>query len=289
MNARNLDEAFQRVRAALPACRPAVAMIMGSGWAGASRRFQAGCSLPYSDIPHLGTPGTEGHPGRLLLARFAGLDLLLFQGRRHWYEGLGWEPVAVPVYVAMKLGAAALVITNAAGGIREDLQPGSLMAIDDHINAIGGNPLVGNRDPAWGPAFADQTSVYDPALRGLMDAAARRAGVALAHGVYLAACGPAYETPAEVRACRALGADAVGMSTAPEAALASAAGLRVAGLCCISNRAAGCGSAALGHDEVVAAASRAAPAMEALLCAFLEELAGDRAFASNLRGSRAPA
>jgi inosine/guanosine/xanthosine phosphorylase family protein len=280
MNHELLDEALAAVRCAAGGFRPRMALVTGSGWGGATRRFRAAGSLPYAQIPHLGAPGTGGHAGVLSFAEFAGVPLLVFQGRRHWYEGLGWEPVALPVYVAARMGAGAVLLTNAAGGIRDDLNPGALMAIEDHVNAMGTNPLIGNRDAFWGPRFADQSCVYDPGLRRLLEEAARRTGVPLARGVYLAAAGPAYETPAEVRAFRALGADAVGMSTVPEALLASAAGLRVAGLSCITNRAAGISGESLTHDEVVRTTAAALPAMETLVCAFLEEIARDPATAA---------
>jgi len=153
------------------------------------------------------------------------------------------------------------------------LEPGDLMVIDDHINAMGVNPLIGPHNPAWGPRFPDQTEVYDARLRELLDHAAESARCRLRHGVYLAAAGPAYETPAEVAAFRALGADAVGMSTVPEAMIAHAAGMRVAGLSCITNRAAGCSAGALSHEEVLHAARAAAPCMQALLLQFLRLLA----------------
>jgi len=270
MNVDVLQEALASTSRSLPSCKPSWAFIMGSGWSDAAADFDVQATVPYSAIPHLGTPGTAGHRGSLLLASHCGHEILLFLGRRHYYEGVGWEPVALPVYLALELGVERMVLTNAAGGIREDLAPGTLMAIDDHINAIGSNPLIGDSSGLWGPRFADQTEVYDSGLRLALDRAAAKQGISLAHGVYAASCGPPYETPAEVRALRAQGADAVGMSTVPEALLASAAGMRVAGVSCISNFAAGVGDARLTHDDVVRTAAEALPRMRALLTGLLE-------------------
>ena len=184
--------------------------------------------------------------------------------------------MALPVYLLKKLGASVLVLTNAAGGIRDDLAAGDLMIIDDHINAMGVNPLTDNSDPTWGPRFADQSSVYDPELRGFLDKAAARAKLRVSHGIYLATSGPTYETPAEIKAFRSLGADAVGMSTVPEAMLANAAGLGVAGISCVANRAAGLSSGALTHNDVLNAVQNAIPAMKALLAAFWDEMAAQQ-------------
>ncbi len=272
MDTNKLEEALAAVAEALPSCKPSCALVMGSGWSDAVADFDVRATVPYSAIPNMGVPGTASHKGNLLLASHGDREMLVFLGRRHFYEGVGWEPIALPVYIALKLGVTHLILTNAAGGIREDLAPGTLMALDDHINAMGSNPLVGNGGETWGPRFPDQTQVYDAELREAMDRAAARQGLSLAHGVYVASCGPPYETPAEVRAFRSMGGDAVGMSTVPEALLASAAGMRVAGVSCISNRAAGVGDTRLTHEEVVRTAAETLPRMKALLTGLLEEI-----------------
>jgi len=272
MNMALMKTALEALRARLPACRPVCALITGSGWAEAADAFAARVTVPYGEIPGLGRPSAPEHPGELRLADCGGCEALVFVGRRHWYEGDGWEPVALPVYLSLNLGVRVLVLTNAAGGIREDLAPGDLMAIADHINAMGGNPLVGNTDAIWGARFADQSRVYDRGLRQRLAAAAARAGVPLAEGVYAAVSGPPYETPAEIRALRRGGADAVGMSTVPEALLGAAAGMRVLGLSCISNRAADEGTPTLSHADVVQVVRRAGPRMRALLRALLEDI-----------------
>jgi purine-nucleoside phosphorylase len=201
------------------------------------------------------------------------MELLLFQGRRHWYEGSGWEPVAIPVYLSLKFGISVLILTNAAGGIRKELAPGNLMIIDDHINAMGCNPLIGNSDPVWGPKFADQTNVYDLELRKIFDKAGNKTGIPLSHGIYAATSGPTYETPAEYNALRLIGVDAVGMSTVPEAILGNAAGMRVAGISCITNIALQTAQNTLSHKEIVGVSENAYPVIRVLLAEFLKEVA----------------
>lgn len=273
MNPEPLNQALQAVRAAFPAARPAGGLILGTGWGAAAEAFKPRRSLPYRDIPGLGNPTVAGHPGQLLWGSLAGREAFIFQGRRHWYEGAGWEPVAIPIFLLKKLGAEIVVLTNSAGSLRPEWKPGTLMVLDDQINAMPANPLVGPHDPAWGKFFPDQSQIYNPALKALLERAAARLGQPLVHGVYLGVSGPAYETPAEVRAFRAWGADAVGSSTVPEAILANAAGLRVAGVSCLTNLAAGIGDAPLTHADIQAAALNASGNLRALLAGFWEEWA----------------
>ena len=277
MNMSLLEANAQRVGEYIGAFRPAAALILGSGWGEAVQSFRKVASIPYDELPGLGATGVQGHAGVLHAAFYETMPLFVFEGRRHWYEGAGWEPVAIPVFLSAQFGATTLILTNAAGGIRDDLKVGDLMAIDDHINALGSSPLIGPHDGRWGARFPDQAEVYDRRCRGLLDRAAARRGEALPHGVYLAAPGPAYETPAEIRAYRTLGADAVGMSTVPEAMLAHAAGLRVAAVSCITNQASGLGSTPLTHDDVIRQAHRNRDRMAGLLAAFLGELNADAA------------
>ncbi|MCG2661559.1 MAG: purine-nucleoside phosphorylase [Kiritimatiellae bacterium] len=283
MNISTLAQGAQVVRTAFPTAKPVGGLILGSGWRAAATAFEIQGRLDYRAIPGLGRPTVAGHDGALLWGTCSGLETFVFLGRRHWYEGAGWESVAFPIYLLKAFGALLVVLTNAAGGIRADLTPGTLMVIDDHINAMGEHPLVGPHDVCWGARFPDQTQVYDADLRRRMARAAERLGQPLAHGVYLATSGPIYETPAEIRAFRAWGADAVGMSTVPEALLAHAAGLRVGALSFIANRAAGLparsasakaglGNKPLAHEEITAAADAAAPAMKELLQALWKEM-----------------
>lgn len=276
MNIRILEESARVIRRRFGAIRPVCGLVLGSGWDAAIGGFRIRNELSFARLPALGRTRVAGHAGLLLLAENAGLETLVFLGRRHWYEGAGWEPVAMPIYAMKKFGAGIAVLTNAAGGIRRGFASGAFMAISDHINAMGDNPLRGAHDPFWGPRFPDQSSLYDPELRDLLNRSGASAGIRLAQGVYIGVPGPAYETPAEIRAFAKLGADAVGMSTVPEAILAGAAGLKVAGISLISNPAAGLSRRPLNHAEVRASGVRAAGQMRALLDAFWKEMASAR-------------
>lgn len=268
-----LEAALAAVKKAFPEAKPKLGMILGSGLSEIAESFTKLGVLSYADIPGLGAASVAGHAGRLLWGKSSGLETLIFQGRRHVYEGVGWEAVATPIYLLKILGAKAVFLTNAAGGTRTDWQPGDLMVIDDHINMMGMTPLLGAHDPFWGPRFPDQSYIYDKTLRAVLHRAGKHAGVALRNGVYFAGTGPTYETPAEIRAWRALGADAVGMSTVPEAMLANAAGLRVAGLSCITNMAAGILDQPLTHQEVTDTTQKAMANMKRLILQYWEELA----------------
>ena len=273
MNMELLQRSTGGIRDRWPAARPACGLILGSGWGEALKGFERVESLPYSDIAAMGATTVAGHAGALHWGRFDGVEAFVFQGRRHVYEGCGWDPIAFPLHLLKSCGVRQVLLTNAAGGIRIDWVPGTLMLITDHINAMHANPLTGAHDAAWGPRFPDMSEVYDLRLRKVMRKAADALGVPLKEGVYLAVSGPSYETPAEVRAFRSWGADAVGMSTVPEAVLAHAAGLRVAGLSCITNPAASGGGAPLAHEEVRRVGERLMPVMGRLIERFVSGLA----------------
>ena len=275
MNYELLKKSLDLIQAAWPQAKPSFGFILGSGWSEVVESFQVKDTIPYGKIPGLGTPGVIGHTGRLAWVKLKHMDGFIFQGRRHWYEGEGWTPIALPVYVLKHLKAEILLLTNAAGGIREDLKPGDLMVITDHINLMSGNPLIGPHIPLWGPRFPDQSCVYDPGLRETLGKSARTIGENLKQGVYLASSGPTYETPAEIHAFKTLGADAVGMSTVPEAILANSAGLKVAGISCITNFAAGISKTKLTHEEVTATTLAAMARMKALLLQFAKDLSGE--------------
>ena len=261
-----LDEAVSAVKKMLSQAKPRLGIVLGSGWGGAVEDFSVKATLPYEKVPNLGKPGVAGHAGQLIHAEHRGVELFIFQGRRHVYEGEGWAPAVLPAWLLKQFGAQTVLLTNASGGIRDDLRPGTLMAIEDHINMLGGSPLTGAHNPAFGERFPDQTAVYDHDLRQmLMDAGAD------ASGVYLATNGPTFETPAEIRAFRALGADAVGMSTVPEAIFANALGLRVAGLSCVCNWAAGLGDDRLSAEDVLRTAKEAMPRMRSVIRSFVEK------------------
>lgn len=272
MDIQMLEQAADVVRKRLNNPAPTAGLILGSGWGDVLTNFTVKATIPYEDIPGFGKTGVVGHSGKLILAEAAGITTLVFQGRRHYYEGEGWTPVAIPVYLLKQLGASWVLLTNAAGGVRADLKPGSLMVLSDHINNMGANPLIGPHHPCWGPRFPDLSNAYDLAMRAALKRAALSSGLAAAEGVYLASSGPFYETPAEIRAFRTLGADAVGMSTVPETLLANAAGLRVAGLSCITNAAAGISAHPLSHEEVTETSRQTMPKMIAMIGRFWEEM-----------------
>lgn len=273
MNTDDHSAATDLVRDRFGDVRPDWALILGSGWSVVLDAFTTVKEIAYTDIPGLGQAGVRGHAGRLHLVSVEGAHGLVFAGRRHVYEGIGFGPIATPIYIAKSLGATSLLLTNAAGGINPDYVPGDLMIIEDHINMMGLNPLVGPHNPFWGPRFPDQSTVYDPGLRDTMHSAAAACGHTLKRGTYLATMGPTYETPAEVRAFHQLGADAVGMSTVPEAMLGNAAGLRVGGISCITNFAAGVSDQPLAHDEVLDVTEQAKPRMAEVLASICREVA----------------
>ena len=268
-----LEAALAAVQAAFPNAKPKIGMVLGSGWSDVAAAFEKLGDMSYADIPGLGATGVVGHAGRLLWGKSAGIETFIFQGRRHVYEGVGWEAVAIPTYIVKQFGAQAIFLTNAAGGTRVDWAPGDLMIIEDHINLMGTTPFMGAHDPFWGPRFPDQSYVYDKKLRAVLARAGKNADITLRNGVYLAGTGPTFETPAEVRAWRTLGADAVGMSTVPEAMLANACGLRVAGLSCITNMASGILDQPLTHEEVNETTKKSMANMKKLILQFWAELA----------------
>ncbi|RMH43170.1 MAG: purine-nucleoside phosphorylase [Deltaproteobacteria bacterium] len=271
----DLFERLERAAAAIaqraPGVAPRVGLILGSGLGSFADRLDDAVAIPYGDIPRFPTSSVEGHAGALVLGRFDGVPCVAMKGRVHYYEGYDLRDVAFPARVLVRLGARTLIVTNAAGGIRDDLEPGTLMLIRDHINLFGANPLRGPNDPRIGPRFPDMTTAYDAELRELARRAAGDA-IALAEGVYAGLPGPSYETPAEVQMLARLGADAAGMSTVPEVIAARHMGARVLGISCITNKAAGLGNATLSHDEVTETAARVRSAFERLLGDILRAL-----------------
>lgn len=254
---------------------PRVAIVLGSGLGGVAGPVEAPAVLPYASLPGFPSPGVEGHAGRLLLGGLGGAAVAIMDGRTHFYEHGRADEMKTPLQALRAAGCEIVVLTNAAGGLRPEAGPGSLMLIADHINFHGTNPLVGAApSSAAAPTpFVDMTDAYDPGLRRLFKAAAVHLGIDLHEGVYSWFSGPSFETPAEIRAAATLGADAVGMSTVPETILARHCGLRVAGLSIITNRAAGMGDAPLRHEDTIACAKRAAESVRRLLVEFLSRLA----------------
>ena len=250
-----VDEAVSAVRDRAGAV-PDVAVVLGSGLGDFANRLRDAVTVPYGDLPHWPASKVIGHEGRLVIGSLAGKRVAALSGRAHFYEGHPLTTVTFATRVLGRIGVRTLLLTNAAGGINTSFSPGTLMVIDDHINLMGSNPLVGPNDDRFGLRFPDMTDVYSPRLRAVADAAATAAGVAIRHGVYVALHGPSYETPAEIRFLRGIGADAVGMSTVPEAIVARHMGLEVLGISCITNPAAGVLPTPLDHREVMDVARR---------------------------------
>ncbi|HLP78262.1 MAG TPA: purine-nucleoside phosphorylase, partial [Candidatus Paceibacterota bacterium] len=229
---------------------PALAIVLGSGFNHILGSLRIEKRISFAKLPGFPKPGVEGHAGELLLARFGDVPLLVLNGRSHFYEGHDLATVTFPIRVLAASGVRDLLLTNAAGGINRHFRAGDFMVLTDHINLMGTNPLRGPCGEGL-KRFVDMTEVYDSGMRKLLERAGRNAGMKLRSGVYLAVSGPSYETPAEIRAFARLGADAVGMSTVPEAIVARQCGLRVAALSCITNLAAGRSGGKLSHEEVL--------------------------------------
>ncbi len=255
---------------------PSAGVVLGSGLGGFAARLGEPVVIPYDEIPEFPVSRVPGHAGRLVVGQLPGasapVTVAALQGRVHSYEGWSAQDVAFGARVLCMLGVRLLVVTNASGGVNPELDPGDLVRIDDHLNLSGDNPLIGANDDRLGPRFPDMTSPYDPELGDRLEEAARRLGIPLRRGVYACVRGPSYETPAEVRMLRALGADLVGMSTVPEVIAARHMGVPVVGISLVTNRAAGLARAPLTHREVTAVAAREGERLSALLAAYLSEV-----------------
>ena len=235
---------------------PRIAVVLGSGLGGFADDFEEAVAIPYEDIPGFVRSTAEGHAGRLVVGKIDSVPLLAMQGRVHYYEGYSLEEVTFPVRTFKLLGIKTLILTNAAGGINVQLTQGALMVISDHLNLMGANPLRGPNDERFGPRFPDMSAVYSPELQELVVDEAKAIGVEVRRGIYGALSGPSYETPAEIHLLRSLGADAVGMSTVPEAIVARHMGLEVLGISCITNMAAGISDQPINHEEVMETGER---------------------------------
>lgn len=253
---------------AAPGFRPKVAVILGSGLGDFAKDVEAIATVPYADLPGFPQPTVEGHAGRLILGHVGPTPLVVLQGRAHYYERGRADEMKAAIRTVADLGCETLMQTNAAGSLRLDMPPGSVMAIGDHINFAGANPLIGMG--SGNDRFVDMVDAYDPALVRMLLAAARDVDVACREGVYIFFSGPSFETPAEIRAARVLGADAVGMSTAPETILARHAGMKVVALSVMTNYAAGLVPGRLAHEQTIAVAGAAAAGVRRLLRTFLE-------------------
>ena len=262
----------EAIRARIGDFRPRVLLILGSGLGSLGDLVENPIAVPYSEVPHMKFSTAPGHKGQFLFGRLAGCDVAVMQGRLHSYEGWSFADAAYPVRVARLLGAETLIVTNAAGAVNVGFEVGDIMLITDHIKLFGVSPLCGPNVEQFGPRFPDSTHIYTPALQEIARKAARQLSITLREGVYMFFPGPQYETPAEIRAARILGADAVGMSTVLEAIVARHCGMNVLGFTLCTNMAAGVLNQPLSGEEVIEAGNAAAPRFSALVRACLEQV-----------------
>ena len=268
---KEVDTAAAYLREHLPFA-PDLALVLGSGLGGLADEIEDAVVIPYRDVPGFPLSTAPGHAGRFVAGHLGGKNVLCMQGRFHYYEGHEMQTIALPVRVFKALGCRALILTNAAGGVNWDFNVGDFMLITDHINFMGANPLRGANDDSIGPRFCDMTHVYAPDLQELALKVATAQNLVLQKGVYLGYMGPSFETPAEIRAFRTLGADAVGMSTVPEAIAASHCGLPVLGLSLITNMAAGMAGKRLSGDEVIEIANQRGAVFQQLVRCIVEAM-----------------
>ena len=250
---------------------PEIGIVLGSGLGELADEF-CDLAIPYCEIPGFEASSVSGHKSRLVFAKINGKNVVMMQGRFHYYEGHPIQKVVLPIKVMKKLGVKTVILTNAAGGVNASFNPSDLMIITDHINHMNVNPLIGPNDDTMGDRFPDMSEVYTPELVDLVRKTASKLGIDTQEGVYMALTGPSYETPAEVRMARILGADAVGMSTVPEAIVAKWAGMNVIGISCICNSAAGVSTVALSHADVIHAANIAKERFKSLVKEVIKEL-----------------
>jgi purine-nucleoside phosphorylase len=271
---KKIREAAEAIQAKT-SIKPEIAMILGSGLGPIAEQATETTIIPYSEIPHFHGTSVEGHAGRMILGKMNGVSVVFLQGRFHLYEGYSMEDVIFPTRTVCALGVHTLVLTNAAGGVNTSFRPGDLMLIEDHLNLMGDNPLKGP-NLALGPRFPDLTEAYNRECREIIQSTAKALEIPFQKGVYAGLLGPTYETPAEVRMLRTLGADAVGMSTVPESIAANHLGVRVTGISCITNLAAGLSPHKLSHQEVMEVSQIGAEKMKRLLTEVLPQLAHKR-------------
>lgn len=252
--------------------RPDVLLILGTGLGDLADAVEGRLAIPFSDVPHMKAPTAPGHKGQFVFGTLAGQKVAVMQGRLHMYEGCSCEDVVYPVRTARLLGAQTLIVTNAAGAVNPAFHAGDLMLITDHINLLGNSPLRGPNLPEFGPRFPDMSHLYPLPLQELARTIACQLSIPLQEGIYMYFPGPQYETPAEIRAARTLGADAVGMSTVPETIAAAHCGLKVLGLALLSNMASGVAECSISGDEVIAAGKKAGPRFAALIRGILSRM-----------------
>ena len=251
---------------------PEIALILGSGLGDMAEEVEDKIAIDYKDIPNFPVSTVQGHKGRLVFGTMRSRKVAFMQGRFHYYEGYKMEDVVFPVWVFKALGVEKLIVTNAAGGVNTSFKPGDLMIIRDHINYTNNNPLIGPNLEAFGPRFPDMSEAYSKELADVVRASAANNGIKLQEGTYVFLTGPSYETPAEIRACRILGADAVGMSTVPEVVAANHCGIKIAGISCITNMASGILDQPLNHKEVMETADRVKENFSKLIKSVVENI-----------------
>lgn len=266
-----MDKTIEFIREKTGNFLPEIGIILGSGLGELADEY-CDIAIPYSDIPNFIKSNVAGHKGRLVFAEIEGKKVVMMQGRNHFYEGHSMSEITYPVKVMKRLGVKTLILTNAAGAVNESFRPSDLMIITDHINFMGKNPLVGPNDDSLGERFPDMSEIYKKKLVNLAEKCAEKLLIDIQKGVYLASSGPSYETPAEINMMRLMGADAVGMSTVPEAIVANYCGLDVLGISCISNSASGISDVKLSHEEVIATTNRAKTRFKNLITSVIREL-----------------
>ncbi len=264
-----INETTNFIQEKIKDAKPTVAVILGSGLGEFADQVTNKIEIPYSEIPHFTKTTVKGHAGRCVTGEINNVQVLLFQGRFHAYEGHDLESVVFPTRIAAKLGIKEIIITNAAGGINASYTPGELVCITDHINLSGKNPLVGVNYDELGPRFPDMTEAYSHRLIQTLEESAKSVDVKLMSGVYAGVLGPSYETPAEINMLKTLGADLVGMSTVPEVIVANHAGMEVCAISCVTNLAAGISHEKLNHDDVKTVANMAMQKFSTLLTSFI--------------------
>ena len=263
--------AIDYIREKIGDFNPEIGLILGSGLGEFADSFES-IIVPYNEIPGFQKSNVAGHKGQLVFAEVNGKKVVMMQGRYHFYEGYSMQTVTYPVKVMKKLGVQTLIITNAAGAVSGEFSPGELMFITDHINFMGTNPLIGANDDSLGTRFPDMSEVYNEELIELAEDIAEKLGISYQKGVYVATTGPSYETPAEIMMFRKLGGNAVGMSTVPEAIVANYCGLKVLGISCLTNYAAGVADYPLNHQEVIDTANRVKESFKELLSEFIKQV-----------------
>lgn len=255
--------------------RPRVGLVLGSGLGAFADQFADAARIDYKKIPHFPRSTAVGHAGRLVIGKVDGVAVAAMQGRVHFYEGYSLQEVVFPMRVFARMGIRAVILTNAAGGINREYNQGCLVVLRDHINLQGSNPLIGPNDERFGPRFHDMSAAYHKSYREITMVEAKRLGMAMFEGVYAAVSGPSYETPAEIRYLATIGADLVGMSTVPEVIAARHMGLRVLGISCVTNMAAGILDQPINHEEVLETGERVGKQFVALLTAVIPQISGD--------------